>query len=278
MKILRLIALPSAAIGLAAPALAIDSAPMPNVQVDERVSLSGISISAGLAYWEGDFGGPTTSELLVVPVSLRYDSGTLRAWATLPYMRVESEGVLFAGTDGGPIFVDPATASPAGTVREGLGDLTVGATWSVWEEGVRPVSLDLTSRIKLPTADDDDGLSTGKTDISFAVDVSRAVNGVVPYVSAGYKFIGDPDGFDLDNTVSLAAGLSVPLGEVGDTIALIAYEYDSSASDLVDDGHEIFSAISGSIDDRFTWTAYGSVGLSDGASDFALGALFTVKL
>lgn len=151
---------------------------MPRVQVEERTALSGFSISSGITYWQGDFGGPSNSELLVVPFTLRYSTGPIRVWITLPYMRVESDGLLFAGTDGGPIIADPTTPSPFGRVREGIGDLTLGATWSAIEENEGGLGLDFTSRIKLPVGKDE--LSTDKTDVGFAVDVSQRIGEVVP--------------------------------------------------------------------------------------------------
>lgn len=262
-----------------APARAAsDDAPMPNVQIDNRTSLGGFSISAGPAFWSGDFGGPTTSDIFVAAVSLRYDSGPLRTWATLPYMRVESDGVLFAGTDGGPILVDTTRPSPEGRVRDGLGDITVGATWSALEGRADGLAVDLTGRLKLPTASDGSGLSTGKTDVSLSADVSKPVGGVVPFVSAGYRFLGDPDGYDLRNTVSASAGLTLPLAETADTVLLLSYDYDESATRFVDDSHALFAAISGTIGGGFTWTGYGSAGLSDGTSDFSIGALVSFAL
>ncbi len=266
-----------AAIGLfAAPALAIDSAPMPNVQIEERMVPSGISVSLGAAYWEGKFGGATTSELFVAPLSIRYRSGDIRVWGTLPYMSIHSDGVLFAGTDGGPILVDAGTPSPVGRSRDGLGDITVGATWSAIDGGDDGLMLDLTTRAKLPTASGDSGLSTGKTDVSIAADISIPAGGVVPYASFSYRFLGDPDGFDLRNTINTAVGVSIPFSDRA--VALVAYEFDRAPSDFVEDGHEIFAAVSGPATERLDWTAYGSVGLSDGASDFALGFLLTLSI
>lgn len=264
------------ALSSAAPALAAaDDAPMPNVQIENRTSLSGFSVSTGATYWQGDFGAPTTSELFIALVNLRYEFDGLRVWGTLPYMRVESDGVLFAGTDGGPILVDTGSPSPAGRVRNGFGDVTLGATYAVVENG-GDWAVDLSSRVKLPTASDESGLSTGKTDVGVSVDISRAVQGVVPFVSAGYTFLGDPDGYDLRNTVSASAGLSIPFGG-DDTVALISYEYDRAATDFVDDGHELFGAVSGTVSDQFSWTGFGTVGLSEGASDFALGLLLSLS-
>jgi|TARA_R100000501_G_scaffold17911_1_gene34648 hypothetical protein len=259
----------------AAAIKAAESGPMPNPRLDDVTSLSGFSASTGVAYWQGDFGLPTRSNLLVVPLSLKYDFGDLRVWGTLPYMRVESDALLFAGTDGGPIEAGAAISPGQARVRDGLADLTLGGTWSLTRSAEDGFDVDVTTRVKLPTASNDSGLSTGKTDVTLAADIAKPIGGIVPYVSAGYRFLGDPDGFDLNNTLHLAGGFSVPLGERGDTVALLAYEYDESPSRLVDDGHELFSAVSGSINDRFSWTGYGSVGLNEGASDFALGLLLT---
>lgn len=57
-----------------------------------------------------------------------------------------------------------------------------------------------------------------------------------------------------------------------------SYDFEESPTDFIGDSHELLGALSGSLNNRFTWTGYGTVGLSEGASDFALGLLLSVSL
>ena len=258
-----------------APLLAAaDDAPMPNVQVEKTLSPSGFSLSAGATYWTGDFGFPTRSHLFSAALSARYAAADIRVWATLPWMSVRSDATLFAGMDGGPIFVSAATP-PQGREREGLGDLTLGGTWTAVDGGLSAPTVDLTTRVKLPTASDSSGLSTGKTDVALSADVSMPVGGIIPYISGGYTFLGDPDGFDLRNPISAAAGFSAPIGPREAGVLVLAYEYDRSSSAVFGDRHELFGALSFDVAQRINLTGYATVGLNEAAADTAVGLLTT---
>lgn len=220
-----------------------------------------VSFTTGVDYSQGDYGTGVDTNILVIPASARLKLGNLRFSATIPYIRIDGANVV--GGDSGPIVVDPNAPR---LKRDGLGDLSLGANYAFPEEQLG-FGLDLGARVKVPTADD--GLGTGKTDFRFSGEVSKTLGAVTPFVSVGYRLIGDPEGVDLDNALFGSAGVSVASGP---SVFLLSYDYRQSANRLTPDSHEMFGAFSAPLSKRVNLTLYGSAGLSDGAPDFGVGA------
>lgn len=224
------------------------------------------TITSGVDYSQGDYGTGTDTDILVAPVSARLSTGNLRLSASLPYLRIEGAGIV--GGDGGPIVVDPNSPS---TTRSGLGDLTLGVNYGIPEEDAG-FGLDFGARVKLPTAET--GLGTGKTDVSFSGELSRTFGTVTPFVQAGYRIMGDPDTVNLENVWFGSIGASAAVGR---SVLLASYDYRQSTTALVEDSQEVFGAFSAPVSDRLNLTFYGSAGLSDGAPDYGVGAMVTLR-
>ncbi|MFC4296166.1 transporter [Novosphingobium tardum] len=249
--------------GTALAAAALLSTP---AWADEMPSLS---FTTGVDYSSGDYGTGIDTDIVVVPLTARYRTGDLRFTASVPYLHINGASSIVGG-DGGPVVIDPNAPR---TSRSGIGDATVGVTWSPPEERLG-FGLALSGRVKLPTASQSKGLGTGKVDTSVSAELSKTVGNVTPFVSAGYRMPGDPDGFNLHNAFTGSAGASVVAGKA---VLIGSYDYRESTSDLSDDSQELFGAISGPVSDRLTFTLYGSKGLSDGAPDYGVGAMMTIK-
>lgn len=230
----------------------------------------GLSFSTGLDYSSGDYGAATKTEILVVPFSLRASFGQSRFTATIPYLRIDSPGGVIIGPDGNPL---PGVPSGAG-VRKGLGDLSLGYAYSIPAEALGGLELDLGGRVKLPTSSDRKQLGTGKTDVAVSADLSYPMGLFSPFATIGYRFLGDPEGIELDNSFTGSLGTTFQLGT---TVAIFSYDYSEASSDLAKDAHELFAAFSGPATSRLNWTVYGIAGLSEGSPDFGLGALLTFR-
>lgn len=117
-------------------------------------------------------------------------------------------------------------------------------------------------------------MGTGKTDFSAAVDLSKTFGNVAPFVDVGYKWAGDPSYVDLKNTWFGLAGVSIVAGK---SVILASYDYREASSPFAVDSHELFGAFSTPLSKRLNFTLYGSTGLSNGAPDFGVGAMISVK-
>jgi hypothetical protein len=263
-------------IATAAPSFALAQTGLPSAPevVDEQIGDNlGITATTGILYSSGDYGATQETNILVAPFSLRARSGPLRVSATLPYLRIDSPGIVVGGGDIGPIIIDP-NAPVARTKRDGFGDLTLGAAYEFSNTFIGGLDFDLAGRLKLPTSSESKFLGTGKTDFALALEASKTIGTWSPYVNIGYRFFGDPAGLNLHNGFSASVGTTKQFGSV---VAIFSYDYSRAVTTATEDAHELFAALSGRLTDRLSWTGYGIVGLSEGSPDFGIGLLLTVR-
>ncbi len=229
----------------------------------------GISFTTGVDYSSGDYGLDEKTEILVVPFSLRATAGPMAFTASLPYLRISGPGAVL-GPDGRPL---PGVPTASGT-RSGIGDLSLGASYTIPASAMAGLELNFGGRVKIPTSDKDDQLSSGKTDYSMSAEAAYEFGNVVPFVSVGYRFLGDPEGFDLRNGPTASVGSSFLFG---DTVLITSYDYARSSTPAVADAHELFAGLSVPATRVFTLTGYGIAGLTEGSPDYGVGLLLTTK-
>ena len=240
------------------------------------------SFTIGFDYSEGDFG--TTSEdidgnildttTLSVPVSARVDVGDFRFSVTGSWVQIEGPGgVLPGGVVVGDGVDADAGAPDAPTISEletndGFGDLTLGVNYNVPVNVTGDFLVQLQGRLKLPTASNA-ALTTNEVDGGIAIDIAYPIGNFTPFVTTGYRWRGDPEGADLNNTfnVSVGGSYNLPGG-----IALVgSYDFREATVDTAEESQEVFGAIAGKFNDNLRWTLYGSVGFTDGAPDQGAG-------
>ncbi len=129
-------------------------------------------------YSRGDYGTGTTSETWYVPLVGKYQTGPMTYKLTVPWLRITNPSV---GPDGEPL------PGGCGKVESGLGDTIAGADYAVFEDSVGGLFVDLIGKVKLPTADEDKCLGTGKTDYSAQVDVTKSFGLVTGFATLGWK-------------------------------------------------------------------------------------------
>jgi len=97
------------------------------------------------------------------------------------------------------IFLDPQEGGKA----DGLGDLFAYLKYRVWGEGDLCPALALKPTLKIPIADENKGLGSGKTDFGFTAAFSKAFGGLNLNFDATYLAFGEKEVID-----QLALGLS----------------------------------------------------------------------
>jgi len=106
------------------------------------------------------------------------------------------------------------------TREHGIGDLTVGAKWQFIEKCPLGARHALAPSVKLPTADDESGLGSGKTDYDLTWITSRSVgNKTAIHLNLGYSWIGGSDDDVLHYGVALDFQLSDVVQWVGEVFA-----------------------------------------------------------
>lgn len=228
------------------------------------------SFTLGFDYSQGDFGADLDTTTLSVPVSARVDAGNFRFSASTSWLQIEGPGGVVA--DG--VIIG---GGPTGLIEtnNGIGDVTLGVNYNVPTDHTGKFILQLQGRLKLPVASTEDGLGTGEFDGGGAIDVAYDLGKLTPFVTLGYRFRGDPEGVDLNNTFNVSAGASYNLG--GGYALLGSYDFRQRTTDLADNSNEVFGAITGRLNDNIRWTLYGSAGFTDGAPDQGAGFQLTLR-
>ena len=223
-----------------------------------------VVVSAGFDYTNGDYGGGSDTELLVIPVTGTYEVDRWTFKATIPYVRVSgpADVVPDIGLVGRP------GVRPGGETESGLGDIVLGATYAALTDPSEPM-LDLTAKVKLGTADEDKGLGTGETDLMFQADVHQTYGNWTPFGTLGYRFLGDPGGVDLKDGFYLAGGASYRLDEPTSVGALLDWRERviSGGDDMV----ELVAFIARKLDEQWKAQGYVLAGFTDASPDYGLG-------
>ena len=217
-------------------------------------------LSIGSSVASGHFGAPSRSTIWNTAFGLRFATGGLRLTGSVPYMRVRSAGLILTGIDSTPVPVFGPLPGPRRTIS-GLGDLTLGAAYTL-PSGPGGLEVELSGRVKLPTASND-LLSSGKTDYSAGLQLTKAIGRVAPFVSTTYRVLGDTRSLHLKDGFAASAGASAIFGSV---VVLGSYHYANRASDFVHDSHELFAGASALLSRRLRLTGFATKGLSTGAA------------
>jgi outer membrane protein OmpA-like peptidoglycan-associated protein len=94
----------------------------------------------------------------------------------------------------------------------GRGDVKLGFKFGFLNDYYGdPVGLALRGVVKIPTADEDLGLGTGKVSWGGDLTLSKSLDEKADiHLSVGYTVNGDPDDVNIANALKLAAGLNIP--------------------------------------------------------------------
>lgn len=228
------------------------------------------TLGGGLHYSTGDYGAGSDTEITSLAFTAQRETGPWRFKLTVPYLEVTGPGSVLPGV-GNVNNTNPRGRGGGGASRgtaTGLGDIVGAATYAIYSGGGS--GLDGTARVKLPTADADQGLGTGETDFGFQLDAYHTMDRLTPFLGIGYTFFGDSSFVRLDDAMNYSIGASYRLDA-----------RDSAGLSL--DGRERVSAASaeqreliGFWTRRFAgpWRAqlYFLMGLADGSPDWGMGA------
>ena len=226
------------------------------------------ALGSGVHYSRGDYGGPTETRILSVPLNLRYDREPWIVRLTVPYLRISGESDVLPGL-GRVARGNRGGAATTSSSASGLGDSTLAATYAAYYNAASRSGLDLTGKLKLATGDESEGLGTGSNDVSLQVDAYRALERFTPFGSFGYTVFGESPLVDLKNVFYGSLGLSRRLGE-SDTAG---FEVDlrQGASPAPAPQRELMGFLTRRIDRLWRAQAYLFKGFADGSPDWGGG-------
>jgi len=168
------------------------------------------SLSSGVDFSTGRYGGSAATDIWYVPFTLKWEGERSTLKATVPWVRITAPSggnIVDVDANGQPIYA----GAGARTTQQGLGDVTVSYSWSVFPQPVRGVLLDLGAKVKLATADEAKGLGSGRNDYAVQADAYLLSGALTPFATLGYRMPGDPGGITLRNQWFSSLGLGYKL-------------------------------------------------------------------
>jgi len=229
-----------------------------------------VSVSTGVEYSSGAYGGTEDLEELYVPLTMRMDNQRFGLRLTVPYLRVDF-----------PLEIDPAEQPAPGSAstitQSGLGDIIGSATlYNVYMNRDANVVVDLTGKIKIGTADEQKALGTGENDYTLQVEAYRFFDRFTLQGLAGYRLRGEPPGVDLNNVFLASVGgafrasRSAQLG--------LYYDYRQAALSGLDDIQEVSGYASFRLSENWRMQFYAFTGFGNNSPELGGGILVTTDL
>ncbi len=231
-----------------------------------------LTVGTGFDWSQGDYGQAEETDIWYVPFTATYlfdhflgsyEWDRFEVEVTVPYLRISGPGDFFRNGSGTEFFAETST-------DQGLGDVLLRGTY-LWfpEPGCQLPVVELSGRLKIPTANEDRDLGTGKTDFSLSLDLSRRLGIFTPFAGAGYRFVGTPSDSDIRNHAFASVGSAVRLRE-GLDMGLL-YAWSEAATPRRNDSHELVSYLSFRPRPDLKLSPYVAMGLAGYTANYAFG-------
>lgn len=301
-------------IGVGLMVLGIETAGIAADKAEQGPPLSDRNWQIGFtpSYSTGNFGTNTTSTFFYAPLSIRrlFRDGDMTV--VIPFVTATTDGrtTLVGGnavrvddnpnsgsgssgsgssTDDCPEGTSGSNSGPGGgrkscltgrapgqkVTTAGLGDIILRGRYYVVEEKDSMPLIAVTGRIKMPTANEKQGLGTGALDYGFGVEISKLLNDKwIVFLDGGYNIIGDPDGLELRNQHWYDVGAGYYFTR--DLLASVYFEeYRSLVAGLVNI-RDVFFALNYTASAAWRFNASVTLGVSNGAPDqvFSVGTSY----
>jgi hypothetical protein len=228
--------------------------------------------SSGIDYSTGNYNDSVNTTILYIPFSVGYKEGNLSAKITTAWLSIDGPGNVIGGGDGGVIL--PGSGGSTNT-QSGVGDTWFSLTYEMDIVPTEYGYLDVTGKIKIPTADEDKGLGTGRVDQTLQLDYLYPLDQLTPMATVAYKRKGDPSGIELKNVLYLSVGAD--WRHSNNTHIGASLDIQQASASGVDDSVELFSYLNHKVNKRWSLTPYFYLGLSSSSPDVGGGLQFTYK-
>lgn len=205
-------------------------------------------MSFGYDVSTGGYGDTTPTDIRASFLQASHQQGDYTYKLILPYIKVVGP----AGVIGrGDAVLNIPEALDGRAHSEGLGDLVASVTHTrqgYWDAAKASASvdnywaLDLTGKLKIPTADRERGLGSGKYDVAIVLDAYRGWGKNTLMLGAGYKWLGQPSGMDYRNVASAMLGIGRRLSK--QTEAGLLLDIRQSAQGTQPDQRELTAYLS----------------------------------
>lgn len=217
------------------------------------------SVSIGYDQSTGKYGTDQTTDIRFVPITVKIENNHWTYKATIPWLEVE----------GGSLIADGEVVPGATGSASGLGDINLSVAYLFYPKTKEGAFFEVAGKVKVPTADEADGLGTGETDYTATFSVFQPVDQALLFADLGYRVRGSSDLYDFQDGFIASAGLSWKFTDR--VTGGVMYSFRESATGTSDDPADVMPYVT--LKSRGGWSlnAYGTFGQSDSSPDNGFG-------
>ncbi len=229
-----------------------------------------ITLGSTPSFFTGNFGTNTTTNIIYVPNYIKYKIDDISLKVTIPYIRVESNGVAVSG---GTVI---GTGSGKKKTESGLGDIWTEGKYTLHHVFGTPYDFIPYAKVKFGTASLTKGLGTGKNDYEFGMEIRTQFAGQwFPFGRVGYRLIGQPAGRVLDDILTYRAGVSYAMDKTN--VLTVLFSGRQASQPGFASAAEIIAAWNYKIQSSMDLQLFGDKGLSNGSPDYGVGGGLTFR-
>ncbi|MDH5178312.1 MAG: transporter [Gammaproteobacteria bacterium] len=215
-------------------------------------------------YSQGDYGATIDTEIWYIPFAVKLEQADMVYKLTVPMLAMSGPGNVI-GVD-----AVPGTGNPNERHSEaGMGDTVVAVSKALLPYQPGKLFLELTGKIKLPTADETRGLGTGKIDYAIQIDPFYGIRKTSLFATLGYKLQGDPPDITYRNILYYSLGIDYAFTEQIGAGLIYDYRQAGTAGGIAPE--ELTVYLHRKLDNSRKLLIYLLHGLSDGSPDMGLG-------
>lgn len=225
-----------------------------------------LSTTLGVDYSSGDYGASQDTDVWALPISLKYKTDKWSLRISTSYLRVTSPTFV---TPEGDFIGDENINNTKRVTETGIGDTVISGTYALLDDRNYAIGMDVGARVKIPTADEDKFLGTGKTDYGVNTEFYKTINNWTPYWNIGYRWRGDPSGFNLKNIWNSSIGTDY---RFNDTVSVgISYDWQQKTTQVAENAQEISSYLNYQLNANNKLNLYVVTGFSDASPNIGSG-------
>ncbi len=245
----------------------------------------------GFDYSSGSYGLEHDTDMLYIPMLLKYQKNNWAVGLTLSYIKMTGPDGIYGSGDGGVIptesggiSVNNSSQPTSGgkmkpqkkgniSTNEGLGDVLLNINYALDVPLQLPFLFELGGQIKIPVADEDKALGTGEFDFYVYFDLAYNIGAFSPFMTLGYQFLGDPDEVNLDNVYYTSLGVDYAISSTHHSG--IIYDYKEKVLSNSYNKSEAMLYLNWSLSKDMSVNTYFVGGFSKGSPDWASGLQFS---
>lgn len=229
-------------------------------------------LGTGIHYSSGDYGTSQTTTIWSIPFTARYDTGPWTFRGSIPWLRVSGPSTVIPGV-GAVNNRNPRGRGASGSTGEGtasgLGDLVLSATYAAYYDRASQLGIDLTGKVKVATADENEGLGTGENDAAVIVEAYKTIDRLTLLGGIGRHFLGSSSFIELKDVWSWSLGASYRIDD-RDSAGLM-FDARQRVSPSASPQRELTAFWSRKLDRDWKSQAYVLKGFADGSPDWGAG-------